>query len=95
MPRQGGVCSSFIVLLGISCKHLSSYLLVAKGFDYAKVHTLPSDLSCDMQLQGCSKEETREHVHSLICGLQGRKGCAILRHLNPQAQQESEAACEH
>ena len=95
MPRQGGVGSYLIMLLGISCKHSPSYFLVAKGFDDAKVHKLPSDLSRDMQLQGCSKEETREHVHSLICGLQGRKGCAILRHLNPQAQQESEAACEH
>ena len=42
-----------------------------------------------LPLQGCSLEETQEHVHSLIDGLSGRQGHAVLKHLNPQPEQDS------
>ncbi|CAL5225480.1 g8304 [Coccomyxa viridis] len=41
---------------------------------------------------GCSKEETREHVHSLISGMHGRHGQAILKHLQAQVAQEDGTA---
>ena len=72
--------------------HLQNFSACSALFAYWQAIKDDNDsLTCGAA-QGCSKGETREHVHSLICRVQGRQGQAILKHLQSHEGQEDGTA---